>query len=559
MYALSPFRSDREGPSSKILKGKARTLAASLSAWLAAFFYCKAPIWNACESWARLTSFSPAHVQWTASRSRKETLSVHRNQYRIRSTETNIAFGPKTKSCRRARQLFFSQSLFLIAFLVLGGGREGRPFVVCEGQADTQTQKPAVISVCIRLMLGGGDWKPSLFKWEIQHLLKSMGFDAGSRLGGGDWKPSLFKWEIQHLLKSMGFDAGSGLGGVDEQLPPGWALINPAESHQRCWAEIHDPPGMPIFYGWRHGVGRKSITAWCLPTSTVVSTTPFITHDTSLHDSLDSLKGELNPEMKLSQSIELFVTKRLPPIRSLSDVWFSSCASWKSAATPPQFGRDTPFWRHWHSDCTAISPLYKLIWPLHVWIRGNWPESVSTLLKNGAFVRSLGDTGTKMALSLCWDFKLSNEGSFVKIGQEMTKLGWKVWKKSLQSLRAELQSLRAESIAVCMQRWSFRRRSLSSETSFDWSEMKVCALPGVSPHPAVRTWPGFQIKWTQPDFSWFFMRTIPAAENRGVDQEEIGKRWFSELFEKSQHFQAASFQQAFVGPFYASNDGFWKL
>ena len=61
-------------------------------------------------------------------------------------------------------------------------------------------------------------------------------------------------------------------------------------------------------------------------------------------------KGELNPEMKLSQSIELFVTKRLPPIRSLSDVWFSSCASWKSAATPPEFGRDTPFWRHWHSD-----------------------------------------------------------------------------------------------------------------------------------------------------------------------------------------------------------------
>ena len=40
-----------------------------------------------------------------------------------------------------------------------------------------------------------------------------------------------------------------------------------------------------------------------------------------------SFKGELNPEIKLSQSIELFVTKRLPPIRSLSDVWFSSCAS----------------------------------------------------------------------------------------------------------------------------------------------------------------------------------------------------------------------------------------
>ena len=125
---------------------------------------------------------------------------------------------------------------------------------------------------------------------------------------------------------------------------------------------------------------------------------------------------------------------------------------------------------------TAISPLYKLIWPLHVRIRGNWAESVSTLLKNGAIVRSLGDTGTKMAPSLCWDFKLSNEGSFVEIGQEMTKLGWKVWKKSLQSLRAELQSLRAESIAVCMQRWSFRRRSLSWETSFDWSEMKVRAL-----------------------------------------------------------------------------------
>ena len=62
------------------------------------------------------------------------------------------------------------------------------------------------------------------------------------------------------------------------------------------------------------------------------------------------VKGELNPEMKLSQSIELFVTKKLPPIRSPSDVWFSSCASWKSAATPPEFGCDTPFWRHWHND-----------------------------------------------------------------------------------------------------------------------------------------------------------------------------------------------------------------
>ena len=126
---------------------------------------------------------------------------------------------------------------------------------------------------------------------------------------------------------------------------------------------------------------------------------------------------------------------------------------------------------------------------------------MSTLHKDGAIVRLLGDTGTKMAPSLCWDFKLSNEGSFVKIGQEMTKLGRKVWKKSFQSLRAELQSLRAESIAVCMQRRSFRRRSLSWETSFDRSEKKVQALPGVSPHPEVRTWPGFQIKWTQPDFS----------------------------------------------------------
>ena len=44
-------------------------------------------------------------------------------------------------------------------------------------------------------------------------------------------------------------------------------------------------------------------------------------------------------------------------------------------------------------------------------------------VKNRAIVRSLGDTGTTMAPSLCWDFKLSNEGSFVEIGQEMTKLG----------------------------------------------------------------------------------------------------------------------------------------
>ena len=109
--------------------------------------------------------------------------------------------------------------------------------------------------------------------------------------------------------------------------------------------------------------------------------------------SCTSFKGELNPEMKLSQSIELFVTERLSPIRSLSDVWFSSCASWNR-----------------------------------------------------------------------------------------------------------------------------RQRRLNSAAT----------------HP-------FDV--------------IDTA----IDREKIRKRWFSELFEKCQHFQAASFQQAFVGPFYASNDGFWKL
>ena len=47
-----------------------------------------------------------------------------------------------------------------------------------------------------------------------------------------------------------------------EKSPPlagRWALINPAECHQRCWAEVHDPPGMPNFYGWRHGVGRIEV------------------------------------------------------------------------------------------------------------------------------------------------------------------------------------------------------------------------------------------------------------------------------------------------------------
>ena len=77
----------------------------------------------------------------------------------------------------------------------------------------------------------------------------------------------------------------------------------------------------------------------------------------------------------------------------------------------------------------------------------------------------------------------------------------KVWKKNLESLRADLESLQAEYIAVCMQRWSFRFRSLSWETSFDWSEMKRRAFPGVFSHPTVRTWPGFAIKKTPPNFS----------------------------------------------------------
>ena len=161
------------------------------------------------------------------------------NQYRIRS---------KNQKLSSSSPIFFSQSLSLslIAFLVLDGGWEGRPFVVCEGKTqthrhtDTDTQKkkkkkkkPVVISVCIRLMLGGGDWKACLFKREIQHLLKSMGFDAGSRLGG-----------------------------VDEKSPP---LISNQTRwvHQRCWAENHDPPGMPNFYGWRHGVGRRMQISKC--------------------------------------------------------------------------------------------------------------------------------------------------------------------------------------------------------------------------------------------------------------------------------------------------------
>ena len=96
---------------------------------------------------------------------------------------------------------------------------------------------------------------------------------------------------------------------------------------------------------WPCSISRKGMAAVWLCSSTAWS--KLFCHPWY---QLYTVKGELNPEIKLSQSIELFVTKRLPPIRSLSDVWFSSCASWKSAATPPEFGRDTPFWRHWHSD-----------------------------------------------------------------------------------------------------------------------------------------------------------------------------------------------------------------
>ena len=41
-----------------------------------------------------------------------------------------------------------------------------------------------------------------------------------------------------------------------------------------------------------------------------------------------------------------------------------------------------------------------------------------------------------------------------------------------------------------------------------------------------------------------------------IDWELIGTSWFFKLFEKPEPFQVASFQEAFVGPFYASNDGF---
>ena len=47
--------------------------------------------------------------------------------------------------------------------------------------------------------------------------------------------------------------------------------------------------------------------------------------------------------------------------------------SWTRSSTPTR-------WRLVIVACTAISPLYKLIWPLHGRIWGNWAESVSTLL-----------------------------------------------------------------------------------------------------------------------------------------------------------------------------------
>ena len=94
------------------------------------------------------------------------------------------------------------------------------------------------------------------------------------------------------------------------------------------------------------------------------------------------------------------------------------------------------------------------------------------------------------------DLKLSNVVSLVEIGQETMKLGRKVWKKGFESLRAE-------HIAVCMQRSSFRRGSLSWETSFDRFEKKRSAFPGVSSHPAVRPGLGFKSKRLHPIFNDF--------------------------------------------------------
>ena len=63
--------------------------------------------------------------------------------------------------------------------------------------------------------------------------------------------------------------------------------------------------------------------------------------------------------------------------------------------------------------------------------------------------------------------------------------------------------------------------------------------------------------------SWRQRRLNSAATHRSdviytaIDWKEIGKRRFSKVFQKSQHLQAASFQEAFVGPFYASK--WWLL
>ena len=126
-------------------------------------------------------------MQWTTSRSGKERVKI------AFGPQTNIAFGPKTKSCCRARQFFLSVSFSSLFLFWLAEERAGRSRFAKGKHRHThkkkkKKKKTVVISVCIRLMLGGGDWKPSLFKWEIQHLLKSMGFDAGSRLGGVDEK-----------------------------------------------------------------------------------------------------------------------------------------------------------------------------------------------------------------------------------------------------------------------------------------------------------------------------------------------------------------------------------
>ena len=172
-------------------------------------------------------------------------------------------------------------------------------------------------------------------------------------------------------------------------------------------------------------------------------------------------------------------------------------------------------WSGWHHRDLALIEIHKALAFIRIW--ENWAESGSTLLKNGAIVCFHGNV-KKMAPSFCWHLKLSTEVSFdfVKIRQETTKLGRNVLKKSLESLRGKLESLRAEYIAVCMQRWSIRRRSLSWKTSFNWSELKMRAFPGVCSHPAVRSWPWFQIQKTPADFAWFFMRTKPAVENRGA-------------------------------------------